>query len=1025
MLFAQETTGSIQGYIIDSNGSSVEFVNILLIDKATNSISGGISQHNGFYSIPNLTPSVYQMEISYIGYHTIEEQLQISLGITEQKDFTLLSDNLELDAVVVRGKKLVKNGNETYVAQQLIEQTPTLFRSIQELTRSLPENNLNSFGGASHRFNNLNIDGVAANDVIGFQEPSSGAAGSQANGTPGSLAKTQPIGLGAIKELVVKLTPFDVSIGNFNGANIDIITKNGTNKSSHSFFAYGNNQSTLGNFVEGTLQNKANFHDYQIGLNSGGAIKQDKIFYFFNVEYANAQTPLTAIPGTDASNISKEDVLSVQTFLSEHYDYDPGAFEVADIGTSSTKVFTRLDFNLNKKHKLTIRNNFVNSFADNLEWNANFFNFGNQGFRHKSVANSTVVELKSNFNTIFNKLNIGYNIVEEGRTFDGRIFPHIQIATSSSSRVFAGTYREASVFNTRFNTFQISDKISYVKGSHHLSGGILLQLHDVNYGFLSAWNGRWEYKSLADFLNEKPSRVRGVYNINLANNNFDYIQNNPAATIGVFESAIYAQDKFNINKQLEITTGVRVDGQFLTQQLPISSLLSEDTNFSHFTNKLNNNFQINPRLSFSYRLPKSNLTIRGGTGFFSGKLPYLWFAYMEYISGTTYFNIDLKPSESLPLTEDLGSLQNIQPSLTEVNVLNPDFKFPRDWKTNIGVDWEPNSNWKLGLEFSYTDVLQGLFFQTANRNEIFSNFNGADSRLYYNTNGAPTKINSNFTNVFVLSNTTKGFRYNISFNLERKSEHLYTSFGYSYGVSKDVSSTVRSSPAANYEWNQALLGNAPDLSFSNYDLRHKFIVVQSFNQTLTKRSSLQLSFLYNGRSGSPYSIVYQGDLNQDGSSRNDLVYIPQNKNEIVLVDIIGSDGNVITSETQWQQLDNYINSIGYLNKRRGNYAERNGAKTPWNHQLDLKLALKKELPNGKNVSLSLDIFNALNLLNRNWGRLVYVPNVVNSSFSLLQFQGIENNIPQFSFNIPAEQTPWVVDNFNSRWRMQAGVKFDF
>jgi len=158
------------------------------------------------------------------------------------------------------------------------------------------------------------------------------------------------------------------------------------------------------------------------------------------------------------------------------------------------------------KDTITIRNNFVNSFADNLEWNANFFNFGNQGFRHNSLANSTVVELKSNFNNIFNKLNIGYNIVEEGRTFDGDIFPHIQIATSSSSRIFAGTYREASVFNTRFNTLQLTDKVSYVTGSHHLSGGIQLQLHDVDYGFLSAWNGRWEYNSVEAFLNEQPSQ---------------------------------------------------------------------------------------------------------------------------------------------------------------------------------------------------------------------------------------------------------------------------------------------------------------------------------------------------------------------------------------------------------------------------------------------------------------------------------------------------------------------------------------
>jgi len=180
-LMAQETTGTLQGYIVDQDGQPVEFATIQMMDEATNSIVGGISQYNGFYTIPNLTPSTYQVEITFLGYQTIQiSHIPIKLGITEKRDFTLVSDKVELEAVIVKEEKLIKNGNEVFVSKQLIEQTPTLFRSIQELTRALPENNLNSFGGASHRFNNLNIDGVATNDVIGFQEPASGAAGSQA-----------------------------------------------------------------------------------------------------------------------------------------------------------------------------------------------------------------------------------------------------------------------------------------------------------------------------------------------------------------------------------------------------------------------------------------------------------------------------------------------------------------------------------------------------------------------------------------------------------------------------------------------------------------------------------------------------------------------------------------------------------------------------------------------------------------------------------------------------------------------------
>ncbi len=1024
---AQETTGTIQGYIYNSVGTPIEFATIKVVDPATNFVSGSNSGQNGFYQIPNLPPAFYQIEISYIGFQPItENDVKISLSATQQRNFTLFPEDYEFEEIVISEKKLIRDGNGNLLSQEKIAQTPTLFRSIQELTRVLPENNLNSFGGASHRFNNLNIDGVATNDIIGFQEPASGAAGSQANGTPGSLARTQPIGLGAIKELAVKLVPFDASVGNFNGANIDIITKNGTNSFENEVFLYGNNQWTFGKYVHGVEQVKSDFYDYQVGLNSGGPLKRNKVFYFMNIEYANTLTPLTAVPGGVGSTISKNDVTQIRQHLLDQYNYDPGSFEQADIETASTKVFTRLDINLNQNHHLTIRNNFVKSFAENLEWSSNFFNFGNQGFRHNSKANSTVFELKSNYNNVFNKLNIGFNVVEEGRDFDGRMFPHLQIATSSSSRIFAGTYREASVFNTRFKTLQIADKISYMNGAHSWTGGIQLQLNDVDYGFLSAWNGRWEYKSVEDFLNDRPSRIRGVYNVNPERNSADFVRNNPAGTIGVFESAVYFQDKISINNQLELTAGLRLDGQFLTQPLPISPLIQQSENFAHFTNELNHNVQLNPRISFQYKVPNTEIKVHGGTGLFSGKLPYLWFGYMEYISGTDYFNIDIKPQEALPLIEDLGSLQTVQPGLTEVNLLDPAFKFPRDWKSNVGMEWLITPQLSLGAEFSYTNVMQGLLFKTANRNEVFANFDGADQRPYYNTSGAAVKVDPNFTNVFVLGNTNEGYRYNLSFRVDRKSDRLHTSLNYSYGMSKDISSTVRSSPAANYEWNQAIFGNDPNLSYSNYDLRHNIIVSQAIMLTKADFSTpMVLSLLFNSRSGSPFSFVYQGDLNKDGSSRNDLIYVPANSSEIQFKAIANTDGEVISAEEQWSKLEQFIKSNNYLDQRRGQYVERNAAKTPWNHQLDLKLEVKRKIFDKRIVTLSLDVFNVLNLINPNWGRLFFVPNVVNSSFSVLKFEGVEQNIPQYSFNLPEHQEPWIVDPLNSRWKMQLGVKLKF
>ena len=1028
-VLCQETTGNLQGNLKDSQNNPIPFANIVLTDTETNFNYGVISQENGFYRLNNIPPgNSYKIIISFLGYKTIEQtNITINLGTATIKDFVLLEENTSLQEVFITAESTPKkSGNETLLNRKTIKATPTINRSIQDLTKNLPENNLNSFGGASNRFNNLNIDGIANNDIIGFQEPASGASGSSANGTPGSLSRSQPIGFGAVKQVSVKLSPFDVSIGNFNGASINLVTKNGTNTTKAEVYGYGNNQNLIGRFASGAEQDVQSFFDVQFGGGIGGAIVKDELFYYVNFEQALSNFPVLNAPGSSTSDITLEDVTAIRDRLLNEYNYDPGAFQSADLQTVSTKLFARLDYNLSEAHKLTLRNNYVNSFTDNLEWNSTFFNFGNQGYRHNSVANSLAIELKSNFKSgSTNKLSIGYNTVQENRDFEGRVFPHIQIATSSAARIFAGTYREASVYNTDFSTLQIADTYTFDSGQHHFTTGVFGQLHDVDYGFLSAWNGRWEYRSVDDFLNDRPARIRGVYNIN--NNSFDFVSNLPSATIGVLEAAAFSQDNFRVNDKFEITAGIRLDAQYLTQPLPLSDEVRNTPEFSRFDNNISKAPQLNPRFGFNYKIDEDGkYTIRGGTGLFSGRIPYLWFAYAEYISGTEYFNIDLRSNEAVPLTENLEDLRSLQPNLAEINLLDPDFSIPRDWKTNIAFKAKLPNRWTIDIEGTYTEVVNGLLFQSINRLNNVGDFSGADNRPYFLETGDAIKINPNFTNVFLLTNTDKGFRYNLTFGLSKQAGGYSGYLGYTYGMSKDISSTVRSSPAANFEWNQALVANDPSLSFSNFDLRHKFVSSNSYNFDIGEKSSGFISFLYNGRAGSPFSYVYRGDLNRDGSSRNDIIYIPRDASEINLVDITDTFGNVtVSAAEQWQRLNNFIERDPYLRERRGQVAERNGPRTPWNHELDMKLEYGLGLKNGDKITLAIDMLNVFNFINKNWGRLVFVPNVVNSSFSLLDFRGVENNEPQFQFNIPEGTEPYVTDLFNSRWRAQLSIKYSF
>jgi len=91
----------------------------------------------------------------------------------------------------------------------------------------------------------------------------------------------------------------------------------------------------------------------------------------------------------------------------------------------------------------------------------------------------------------------------------------------------------------------------------------------------------------------------------------------------------------------------------------------------------------------------------------------------------------------------------------------------------------------------------------------------------------------------------------------------------------------------------------------------------------------------------------------------------------------------------------------------------------------MKFEFKVGTNNKRNITLSADIFNVLNLVSSNLGQQYFVPNVVNSSYSLLRFEGIDGSTPEFSFNISLQQRPWIVDTFNSRWRIQFGLRVGF
>lgn len=1032
-LNAQVTTSTIRGKVKDKkNNEGLPGALIKAVHMPSGTVYQTLTQLDGSYTIPNLRPGgPYTISADFISFKRDSiAGAYISLSTEFRKDFILSDAGVDIEAFeVIYDKNDPFNGDKdagsTNIGIEAINNTPTLNRSLQDVTATAANANQSSFGGGNYRFNNLNIDGASNNDALGFQEPASGAGGSVASGTPGALAGTQPISLDAIDEVQVAVAPFDIRQGNFTGASINAVTRSGTNTVEGSIYSFARNHLLTGKSVDDSRTPIDAYHDVTAGFRLGAPIKKNKAFVFINYEHGNRMEPVLFPAGDPGSNISVEVAQAISDTLVNRFGYDPGGYGATDIMRTNNKFFIRFDVNLSDKHQLVIRDNLVVASADRLERAGNLLKYESQGFTHNSLTNSIVGELRSTLNnTVSNHLILGLNNVEDDRTFSGEVFPHVDINYNTSNKIQLGTYREASIYGLSMKTYQLNDNLNIYKQKHTFTIGTANDIYDIEYRFLTAWNGRWEYRSLDDFYANQPNRIRGVYN--KENNEFGFNKETPSADINVMLLSAYVQDKYEVNDYLKLTAGVRLDYHRLNTPVPVNQEVVNTPEFAHFTYEFGAQPQINPRVSFHYlHGDKKNLQVRGGTGLFSGRIPFAWYAYAHYISGNNYGNIDLRPDSAQPIVQDLSQLQSVQPGLTEINLVDNDFKLPRIWRSSMAIDIKPAKDWLITIEGTYGKAITDIQFKSINLKDSVNTFEGADNREYYSATSK--KVNENFTNVFVLSNTNKGFRYNVGISINRKIKDRFDGrISYNYGVSKDIANGVRSSMAANFNWNQAVNSNDPALSWSNFDLRHKVVTVLTYNFISTDKHKFKVTGIGYAQSGNPYSYVVAGDVNNDSGNKNDLVYVPRDASEIQFLAYQDDDQRIVTAEEQWADFNEFIENDPYLSTRRGQYAERNGARTPWNYRADIRadymMLLNKE--KGTSLEITFDLMNVLNLINRKWGWQYYVPNITNTSYFLLDYEGALNNQPIYTFHKPSSD-PWQVDGLLSRWQGQLGLRYNF
>src|SRR5262249_32959819 len=150
-----------------------------------------------------------------------------------------------------------------------------------------------------------------------------------------------------------------------------------------------------------------------------------------------------------------------------------------------------------------------------------------------------------------NSLILGWSQVNDHRVpfaqFGGgtQIFPQIEIVDGSFGQINLGSDRESAVYRQKTRTLELSDNLTWAIGSHTVTLGTHNEFYNVKYTFANSYNGRWQYSSLANYLAERPTRIRATYV--LGDNSLGSVLNNPGADFNVANPSLYLQDEVSLS----------------------------------------------------------------------------------------------------------------------------------------------------------------------------------------------------------------------------------------------------------------------------------------------------------------------------------------------------------------------------------------------------------------------------------------------------------------------------------------------
>ena len=769
----------------------------------------------------------------------------------------------------------------------------------------------------------------------------------------------------------------------------------------------------------------------------------------------------------NVTRVQASDLDALSNYLRTNFDYETGPYQDYDHETFARKFIVKLDYNLSRNHKVTLRYNHLDSNTDVLLSNSSSLGFGTrrsnlfglnyQNSNYKILENirSIVGEVNSKIGeNMANSLIVGYTYQDESRDSRGSFFPMVDILDGGQVYTTFGFEPFTPNNELRYKTFQLQNNFTIFKANHTLTFGVSAERYQSENVFFPGSQSVYTYNSLDDFYADADNYLNpdpGYENKNIRRFQVRYNnvpgQEKPVQPLKVWYIGLYGQDEWQVNQRLNITAGLRIDVPFFgntalfNPEVPSFTFLDEDLRGVKFsTDKLPDpKILWSPRVGFNWDATGNRSTqLRGGTGIFTSRPAYVWISNQIGNNGllTGFSRLDntrLRPFNPDPNAYKVTDVSGAPAAQYELAFTDPNFRFPQIWRTNIAVDQKLPWGMIGTAEFIYNRDVNGIYYINGNLKLPTTTLLGPDDRPLYGA-GVGNRLYTKLDNAVILKNQNVGYSYNISATLEKNfGMGRFVKLGYNYGIAKN---TIDPGSIAFGSWNNnqhSSNPNNPGVGFSGNTALNRVFAALNYRIEYFNFGGTNISLFWEGRNIGNSSYVVSGDINRDGGTSNDLIYIPNQGEETQFYEFTSS-GTTFTTAQQQAAWEAFIQQDKYLSANRGNYVQRGAIFLPMVYRADFSVAQDIFIDIGRKrntLQFRVDILNVGNLLNKNWGvgqRLVSTTPLIarpanaggpidTSQRPVYRMQNVGNQLLTDSFQYTANE----VDVY----RIQFGVRYIF